>query len=180
MYVKVENGQIAQYPYTIGNLRKDNPRTSFPKVIFEETLAEFDVYPVTEASVSYDPATQIIAPNAQPSLVDGKWVLGFSIIELTPEQIEAKAQEKLQPYKNAVQRLLDSTAIAKGYDSILSMCTYANSTNASWAAEGQAAVNWRDACWNESLVQMGNYLATGNKPSMEDFLAAMPTPVWPE
>jgi len=41
------------------------------------------------------------------------------------------------------------------------------------------ANQWRDDCWNEALVQLGKYLATGVKPTEAEFLAAMPTPNWP-
>ena len=30
MFVKTTNDQIDQYPYTVGDLRRDNPNTSFP------------------------------------------------------------------------------------------------------------------------------------------------------
>jgi len=98
------------------------------------------------------------------------------------EQVLAKARAAalVREYEKAVQQLLDSTARSKGYDSIISMTSYVNSGNAKWAGEATAAITWRDACWNESLVQMGTYLATGKLPSKGDFLAAMPTPVWPE
>ncbi len=183
MYVKIENGQIAAYPYTVGSLRKDNPNTSFPKNIPETTLAQWGVFPVSKDASAFDPDTQVRVWDSAPSLVNGSWVLGCTISALPQEEIDRKAQEKadamMQPYKDAVQRLLDRTAIEKGYDSIISMCTYANSTNATWSAEGQAAVNWRDACWNEGLVQLGNYTVTGVAPEMDDYIASMPAPNWP-
>lgn len=49
MYIKLTNGTPTTY--TIGQLRKDNPNTSFPKNIPDELLAEFGVYPATVAEV---------------------------------------------------------------------------------------------------------------------------------
>jgi hypothetical protein len=46
MYVKATNGSLDQYPYTVAQLRRDNPNTSFPKRIPEATLASWNVYPV--------------------------------------------------------------------------------------------------------------------------------------
>jgi hypothetical protein len=46
MYIKVLNGIIEKYPYSIGELRKENPQTSFPKRPSDELLAEWNVFPV--------------------------------------------------------------------------------------------------------------------------------------
>ena len=50
MYVKTTNGNVDTYPYNVGQLRRDNPNTSFPKRIPDEMLAEWGVYPVTVAT----------------------------------------------------------------------------------------------------------------------------------
>jgi len=179
-YIKASGSTVEKYPYSIGLLRKDNPSTSFPKRMSDEALAGWGVYPVTVADdPAYDEMTQRIVPASTPTLVSGAWILSKTVEPLSQEEIDAKAKALMDSYSAAVQNLLDSTAREKGYDNIISMTSYANSSNTKWAAEAAEAISWRDACWNESLVQMGNYLATGNKPSMEDFLAAMPTPNWP-
>jgi hypothetical protein len=46
MYIKLNNGLIEKYPYTIGELRKDNPQVSFPSQVPNETLMEYGVFPV--------------------------------------------------------------------------------------------------------------------------------------
>lgn len=46
MYIKVKNGQIEKYPYSISQLKSDNPQTSFPDKIPNDRLAEFGVFPV--------------------------------------------------------------------------------------------------------------------------------------
>lgn len=47
MYALIINGMVEKYPYSIGQLRKDNPQTSFPKSPSEDLLATFNVFPVT-------------------------------------------------------------------------------------------------------------------------------------
>jgi len=180
-YIKASNGQAETYPYSIGMLRKDNPNTSFPKRMSDEALAAWGVYPVTEAAdPTHNPDTQRIVVDTTPVHVSGAWILPKKVVGLTAEELQAKAKSLMDSYSAAVQNLLDSTAKEKGYNNIISMTSYVNSGNAKWASEAAVAIAWRDACWNESLVQMGNYLASGNKPSKEGFLAAMPTPNWPE
>lgn len=47
-YVKLEQGVPTKYPYTVGDLRRDNPTTSFPKNIPLTMLRRNGVFPVLE------------------------------------------------------------------------------------------------------------------------------------
>jgi hypothetical protein len=50
MLVKLIEELPSIFPYTIGELRQSNPATSFPSELSNQTLAEFDVYPVTKTN----------------------------------------------------------------------------------------------------------------------------------
>ena len=61
MFVKLTNGNVDQFPYTIGQFRRDNPNTSFPAQITNTILRRYAVYEVTElAKPSYDPLVQTL------------------------------------------------------------------------------------------------------------------------
>jgi hypothetical protein len=69
MHIKLTNGQPEKY--SIGQLRRDNPQVSFPKSIPDDTLAEYNVYPLTATEQpTYDPITQNLTEGT-PALVDG-------------------------------------------------------------------------------------------------------------
>lgn len=88
MYVKTENNEIVEYPYTLEKFRADNPTISFPAEISNDTLANYGVYPVGyQGAPDYDPATQKLVKSSQPSLISGSWVLTKSIEAKTAEQI---------------------------------------------------------------------------------------------
>lgn len=96
MYVKHSNGVIEKYPYTTQNLRSDNPNTSFPVVIDNETLALFGVSSVqASARPSVDYTQRVV--EGQPELVDGVWTQTWNIEDLSAEEVaavvEAKASE---------------------------------------------------------------------------------------
>lgn len=94
MYIKTTNGQIDQFPYTVGQLRRDHPNVSFPKQIPVEDLAAFGVYLVDAvAPPAYDSRTQTLEQN-QPTLTDGKWVVGWTVTDKTSEELAQQDAEK--------------------------------------------------------------------------------------
>ena len=89
MYVKITNGAVDQYPYTVGKLRRDNPNTSFPKHVSDEILAAWGVHTVHQDDVpSYTERTQKIVRDSQPALRSNLWVLGYSVAAKTAEEIQ--------------------------------------------------------------------------------------------
>jgi hypothetical protein len=94
MHVLAPNQTVEKYPYTIGQLRRDNPNTSFPKRPSDEMLAEWDIYLVARtAQPAHDPVTQN-AEEVQPKLIKGQWVQAWEIQPATAEQIEERLQAR--------------------------------------------------------------------------------------
>ena len=88
MYVLAPNQVLETYPYSIGNLRRDNPNTSFPKNPPEKLLAEWDVYPVaTEPQPAFNTRTERLEQIA-PKLIDGVWTIRWAVLSLSQEQIQ--------------------------------------------------------------------------------------------
>ena len=95
MYVKITNGSVDTYPYSVGMLRRDNPTTSFPKKVSNEILAEFNVYPVVVADdPNYDQLTQKIEQADIPTLIDGVWIVTKSITQLSDKEAKEIYDEK--------------------------------------------------------------------------------------
>ena len=89
-----------------------------------------------------------------------------------PEFAEAQiAEQTKQMLITAVQNMLDSAAKAKGYDSILSACSYAAYPNP-FQAEGQEFVAWRGAVWAKCYEILGEVKAgTRPVPTVSELLA---------
>jgi hypothetical protein len=65
------------------------------------------------------------------------------VIDLAPQELLLARRAAI----DAVQTRLDLLAQSWGYDNILSLCSYATSKVARFAAEGQVGVDWRDQTW---------------------------------
>ena len=58
MYVKVKNGAVEAFPYGQRDLMRDNPNTSYPRVMSDEALAEQGLYLVAQGK-SHNRSTQL-------------------------------------------------------------------------------------------------------------------------
>ena len=92
-------------------------------------------------------------------------------------EMDRLRQEQNDIYKaaaaQAVQNMLDSAAKAKGYDSILSACSYAAYPNP-FQAEGQEFVAWRGAVWAKCYEILGEVEAgTRTAPTVSELLAEL-------
>lgn len=127
-YVKITNGQIDQYPYTVGNLRRDNPNTSFPKRIPDEMLAEWGVYPVTFTEApSIDERTQRVEQDAAPSSVNGAWLVGWTTASKTAEEVQEyddNAAAGIRAERNALLAASDWTQVADAPVDAAAWATY--------------------------------------------------------
>ena len=106
MYILAPNQVAKTYPYTIGELRRDNPNTSFPKKPTEEALASWDVYPVAKVdSPAFSRATQNLT-EGDPVLVDGQWQQTWVITDATPEEVSQRAAQQADDVRNKRNHLL--------------------------------------------------------------------------
>ena len=85
-HLKITNGQPEIY--SIGQLRRDNPNTSFPKSPSAALLADWGVYPYTvQDQPTVDYLTQTLTPAALVQ-VNGTWTQGWEVSNL-PANIQA-------------------------------------------------------------------------------------------
>ena len=118
MHIKLTNGTPTKY--TLGQLHRDNPYTSFPKIISDELLASYDVYPYVIQDVEFDPVSQkkIEGEIAQ---VGGQWTLSM----VASNKPQAEAEKCVRSVRDQLLILSDWTQMP---DSPLD-----SSTKTSWA-----------------------------------------------
>ena len=83
-------------------------------------------------------------------------------------------------FAETVQERLDGFAATRGYNDITTACTYATSTNARFAAEGQYCVGARDATWEKAYELLAEYAGTGEIPEWTaEVVKELPKLEWP-
>ena len=109
MYVLAPNQTVETYPYSIGDLRRDNPNTSYPANPTEQTLAEWNVFPVTDnPAPDYNPATHN-RTEGDPTLIDDEWVRTWAVTPATPEQIAERANAQESEVRKERDELLSDS-----------------------------------------------------------------------
>lgn len=93
MYILITNQTVKKYPYSIGELRKDNPNTSFPSQISPDTLAEYGVVTIVFTSQPEIDYTKNVAEGV-PALTDGRWKQTWIVTDATPEEIAEREAQK--------------------------------------------------------------------------------------
>jgi len=108
LLVKTANGQVEQFPYTLKDLRRDNPQTSFPKKIGDAILASHGIYHVMpEAQPEHDPLVQTVVRDPEPhndetavneetgeTYKTGRWVIGYTVENKPQGQAEDVVRNK--------------------------------------------------------------------------------------
>ena len=112
LYLKAINDQVEQYPYSLGQLRKDNPSTSFPRQPSLAGLAEFGVYPVTEVTPTLADGEKLVKVWT-PTLVSGEWILPHQAVAKTVEDLATESEvawANLREQRNTLLAETDWTA----------------------------------------------------------------------
>lgn len=169
-----------QKEFTIEVIREMHPNVSIP----EGANLDFIGYvKVKETELPfYDQDTQGLLREVQE--VEGEFVRKWVVIPLPVEDVELKKAQKIQQIKdsltNKVQAKLDNFAKEKGYDGILSACTYATDPDPLLKSEGQRCVELRSATWKKAYSILEDVLTGIRKvpESFEEINPELPVLTW--
>lgn len=97
-YAKIKNGAIVKFPFTVDDLQAENPNTNFGVVedmvsayqsTEEGSLGSFLVE-VEEAGLpNVNLPYEYIQKKELPDLIDGKYVIGWDVIQRPKEEADA-------------------------------------------------------------------------------------------
>ena len=79
-----------------------------------------------------------------------------AIPEPTPEE---QQQALIERFRSAIQSWMDGEAVKLGYDNVLSACSYINTGNPKFDAEGEGFRQWRSAVWQKGYELIDEVIA---------------------
>lgn len=151
------------------------------------TITETGMRTSTVRALDIRSSTHEVVNGAAPDLWAGGGTLTFNgawavaNAEAYAEAVEAAMATLQEGIVKATQQRLDDFAKERGYDSILSACTYTGSKKPKFNVEGQCAKDARDDTWAALYVILGEVQAgTRAVPrGFGDIEADLPTLSWP-
>lgn len=143
--------------------------------------SDFDAYILRHCPVRWFELKAKIADPLIDTSLDALTQLKGSEWVLTVGSVTPSDDLNMSAVVAATQRRLDEFAQAKGYDSILSACTYAGSAIPKFAAEGQCAATIRDGTWAALYTLLAEVQeGTRTMPtSLAEVEALLPALTWP-
>ena len=122
-YILTQPDQEPVYPYTLDDLQRDNPETSFPGDMTNFDPTPWYCYPVQDTTPPVVDYTENLAMG-EPVLVDGVWTQTWVVTPATPEEIAEREAAMRQDNKQQASTLLsesDYTDLPNTADKILNL-----------------------------------------------------------
>ena len=108
MFALLQNGSIERYPYTITDLRRNNPNVSFPVFPSDEALEGFGVFRVFSITPpAYDDSSQVLTEGVPVfNSDDARWEQTWSVRDMTADEIAARTAQQWQQVREQRNDLL--------------------------------------------------------------------------
>jgi len=158
------------------------PNTSFPETISEDIYLSFGY-----AVLNYPPQPGItnlqkIIDSDVEQDSNGKWNVVWEVVDKDYLETQATITSFVNECISLTNQRLDSFAQSRGYDNIVTACSYVNSTIPSYSSEGQYCLSIRDQTW-KTLYPILDDIKNGTvslPPDCQDVISQLPNPEWTE
>ena len=152
MYLKV-SGSTITYPYSVQNLKNENPNTSFPTIIADSLLESFNIYKVETKNSGYDSDDSKDVTEVTPTLSGSVYVQTYTISDADTETINKRREIKW-------------SEVRSNRDSLLSECDWTQFNDS--PISGSTLTDWQT--YRQSLRDITNQstpydITWPNKPS---------------
>lgn len=116
MYLKVSGSTII-YPYSVQNLKNENPNTSFPTIIADSLLESFNIYQVEVKNSGYDNDDTKDVTEITPTLSGSVYIQTYSVTDADTETINKRKEIKWSEIRSTRNTLLTESDWTQFQDS---------------------------------------------------------------
>jgi hypothetical protein len=99
MFAKIINDVVEKYPYSIGELRKDNPNVSFPKNPKPQTLVAFNTFEVVRVNRPEVGYTQNVNEGV-PQKINGVWTQVWNVFDVDEDTLATRIQDRAKQVRD--------------------------------------------------------------------------------
>ena len=122
MYLKV-SGSTITYPYSVQNLKNENPNISFPTIISDSLLESFNIYQVEMKNSGYDSDDTLDVTEVTPTLSGSIYMQTYTISDADTETINKRREIKWSEVRSGRDSLLSESDWTQFNDSPISGST---------------------------------------------------------
>jgi|TARA_R110000796_G_scaffold10621_3_gene35243 hypothetical protein len=122
MYLKV-SGSTITYPYSVQNLKNENPNISFPTIISDSLLESFNIYQVEMKNSGYDNDDTKDVTEVTPTLSGSIYIQTYTISDADTETINKRREIKWSEVRSGRDSLLSESDWTQFNDSPISGST---------------------------------------------------------
>jgi hypothetical protein len=137
---------------SVAEFKAAHPNTSFPATLSAELLDSFGYKEIVTIEVEEHPDYEVQVSDV--ALIEGVPTITQTLVQRDAMVIKTN---KVNEYKSFVDTQLNDAAAERGYDSIISACSYAV-TGSTYYDDGIYFVNLRDAVWTEYAEICSSYM----------------------
>jgi hypothetical protein len=122
MYLKV-SGSTITYPYSVQNLKNENPNISFPTIISDSLLESFNIYQVEMKNSGYDNDDTKDVTEVTPTLSGSIYIQTYTISDADTDTINKRREIKWSGVRSGRDSLLSESDWTQFNDSPISGST---------------------------------------------------------
>ena len=122
MYLKV-SGSTITYPYSVQNLKNENPNISFPTIISDSLLESFNIYQVEMKNSGYDNDDTKDVTEVTPTLSGSIYIQAYTISDADTDTINKRREIKWSGVRSGRDSLLSESDWTQFNDSPISGST---------------------------------------------------------
>ena len=178
MYIDIKTNKVLSE----SDIKNQNPNQSFTNPFVPPDRYKY-IFP--SPVPPYDVDREIVKEVQPVFTIKGHWEQRFEVVKLSQEAGDQNVIRKVNMMRegltHGIQEKLDNFAKTRGYDSILSACTYATSKVNKFRIEGQYCVDARDLTW-ATCYEIMEKVKVGIVPvpkSLADIEHLLPKLEWP-